>query len=237
MTSPTPAVAPSPFSGFRKRTQNLQQWLQGWLWILAHVRHVWAVVFHQLDPALRESVMIAVSEVNACRWCSYAHQTWGREVGLDEADVARLADGEVALSDSRQAAAVAYAQERAEAAFAPVPEHLIVRLRTVFDEQDADRVEVVARLMHQANMAGNSVDALLARWQGHPPHHSRLVDDLVIGGFGLLAILVAVPLVSIVWRRSPHRVSRELLEFVRSYDGLSRASSPEAGAGGAGSDC
>ncbi len=220
MTSPTTAAAASPFSGFRKRTQSVGPWLRGWLWLLAHLHHILAIAFRRLDPALRESIMIAVSEVNACRWCSYAHQTWGREVGLDESDVAMLADGQVALPNARRAAAVAYARERAEAGFGPLPEPLRARLRSVFDARDADRVEVVARLMHQANMSGNGLDALLARWQGQRPRDSRLVDDLVIGGFAFFAILFAVPLLSLVWRRSPVRVSRELLAFVRSYESV-----------------
>lgn len=217
MSRPEPPVA-NHFHGFRKRTEDVSSWLRGWLWIVAHLHHVLAIVFHRLDPALRETVMIAVAQVNACRWCSYAHQTWGREVGLDESDVARLAQGEVALSDARLAAGAAYARERAEAGFGPVPAPMRARLRTVFDERDATCVEVVARLMHQGNMAGNGLDGLLSRWQGRPPPDSRLLDDLIIGGFGLFSIGVAVPIVSIVWWRSPRRVLSELLDFVRNYE-------------------
>ena len=232
MTRPEPPVA-NHFHGFRKRTEDVSSWLRGWLWIVAHRRHVWAITRGRFDPALRETVMIAVAQVNACRWCSYAHQTWGREVGLDESDVARLAQGEVALSDARLAAGAAYARERADAGFGPVPAPMHARLRTVFEERDATCVEVVARLMHQANMAGNGLDGLLSRWQGRPPPDSRLLDDLIIGGFGFFAIGVAVPIVSIVWWRSPRRIFRELLDFVQGYEDHAGASgsSPASGAG------
>ena len=234
MIRPNPPATPH-FGGYRKRSQHVGAWLRGWLWLLRHASDVWAVVFHRFDPALRESIMIAVAHVNACRWCSYAHQTWGREVGLDASDVARLADGEVALGDARLAAATAYARERAEAGFGPVPEALRARLRSVFAEVDADRIEVVARVMHQGNMAGNALDALLARCQGRPAAESRLVDELVLGAFASFAIAVVVPIVSIVWWRSPRRVLRELLDFVRSYELRPDVSDAPAASGAAGS--
>jgi AhpD family alkylhydroperoxidase len=115
-----PSTSPN-FGGFRGRTQRLGTWLAGIRWILTRRSDVWAIaVKHRMEPAMREAVMVAVADVNACRFCSYAHQTHALHLGLSEEDVARIAAGSPGLGDARLAAATVYARARAEVGFAPV---------------------------------------------------------------------------------------------------------------------
>jgi AhpD family alkylhydroperoxidase len=207
------------FAGFRGRTQTLGEWLAGIRWIFVRRSDVWAIVVkHRMDPALREAVMVAVAHVNACRFCSYAHQTHALHHGLSEEDVARITAGSPALGDARLAVATAYARARAEAGFAPVAAALQGPLVEVLGAREADDVEVVARLMHAANMAANAMDALPARMRGRAPAASRLRDDLVLGVFAMVAIVAATPLFAFAWRRSPIAVLREMLSFMRTYE-------------------
>jgi AhpD family alkylhydroperoxidase len=207
-------ATPLGFGGFRKRTQRLGPWLAGMRWILARWRHVWAIaVKHRLDPALREAVMVAVAHVNACRICSYIHQTQALSVGLSPEDLARITAGSPALGDPRLAAATAYAEARAEEGFGPLPEALRARLVEVFGAREADDVELAARAMHQANMLMNALDALLARARGQLPVGSRLGDDLALAAFAAVVIVVGVPFLAVAWRRSPVAVFREMRTF------------------------
>jgi AhpD family alkylhydroperoxidase len=214
------AAPKSPyFGGFRGRTQTLGEWLTGIRWIVVRRSDAWAIAAkHRMDPALREAVMVAVADVNACRFCSYAHQTHALHVGLSEEDVARIAAGSPGLGDARLVAATTYARGRAEVAFGPVAVEQREALVAVFGERGADDVELVARSMHAANMAANAMDALPARLRGQVPAGSRLGDDLVLGAFAMVAIVVATPAFAFVWRRSPVAVLRNLRSFVRSYD-------------------
>jgi AhpD family alkylhydroperoxidase len=162
--------------------------------------------------------MVAVADVNACRFCSYAHQTHALHLGLSEEDVALIAAGSPALGDARLAAATAYARERAEVGFAPVAAEQLGPLVAVLGARAADDVEVVARLMHAANMAANAMDALPARMRGRAPAGSRLRDDLVLGAFAMVAIVALTPVFAFAWRRSPIAVARDMRSFTRSYD-------------------
>jgi AhpD family alkylhydroperoxidase len=220
------AAPKSPyFGGFRSRTQTLGEWLAGIRWILVRRSDVWAIaVKHRMEPALREAVMVAVADVNACRFCSYAHQTHALHLGLSEEDVALIAAGSPALSDAGLAAATAYARERAEVGFAPVAAEQRGPLVAVLGARAADDVEVVARLMHAANMAANAMDALPARMRGQTPAGSRLRDDLVLGAFAMVVIVALTPVFAFAWRRSPIAVVRDMRTFARSYeDRFSRA--------------
>jgi AhpD family alkylhydroperoxidase len=202
-----------PFGGFRKRTQRLGQWLAGVVWIVARWRDVRAVAEKdRMDPALQEAVKVAVAHVNACRVCSYIHQTEALRVGLTVEDVALITAGSPALGDAHPqlAAATAYAQARAEDGFGPVPDALRDSLVEYFGARSADDVELVARLMHQANMVMNALEALRARARGQTPPGSRLVDDLALGSFALFLMILGVPVLALAWRRSPVTVFREL---------------------------
>jgi AhpD family alkylhydroperoxidase len=219
---------PRAFGGFRKRTQRLGQWLAGLFWILARWRDVRAVaVKHRMDPALQEAVKVAVAHVNACRVCSYVHQTEALRVGLTAEDVELITAGSPALGDAHPqlAAATAYAQARAEDGFGPVPDALRDRLVEVFGVRSADDVELVARLMHQANMVMNAFEALRARARGQTPSGSRLVDDLALGSFALSLMIVGVPVLALAWRRSPITVFRELFGFTPTHASGARGAS------------
>jgi AhpD family alkylhydroperoxidase len=207
------------FGGFRSRTQTLGEWLSNFRWILARRSDVWAIVVrHRMDPALREAVMVAVAHVNACRFCSYVHQTHALHHGFSEEDVALITAGSPALGDVRIAAATAYARARAEVGFAPVAAAQRGPLVEVLGAREADDVEVVARLMHAANMAANAMEALPARMRGRAPAGSRLGDDLVLGAFALVAIIAVTPFFAFVWRRSPIAVFREVLSLAQTHE-------------------
>jgi AhpD family alkylhydroperoxidase len=219
------APTSSYFGGYRGRTQTLGEWLAGIRWILVRRSDVWAIaVKRRIEPALREAVMVAVADVNACRFCSYAHQMHALHHGLSEEDVALITAGSPALGDARLATATAYARERAEVGFAPVAAGQRGPLVAVLGARAADDVEVVARLMHAANMVANAMDALPARMGGRVPAGSRLRDDLVLGAVAMVAIVVLTPVFAFAWRRSPIAVARDMRSFVRSYeDRISRA--------------
>jgi AhpD family alkylhydroperoxidase len=219
MSRPVAAPRSSHFAGFRGRTQTLGEWLAGIRCILARRRDVWAIaVEHRMDPALREAVMVAVAHANACRVCSYVHQTEALRVGLSQEDVERITAGSAALGDPQLAAATIYAQARAEEGFGPVPEALRGRLVEVFGTREADDVELAGRAMHQANMLMNALEALRARGRGQVPVGSRLADDLALGAFGLFLIVLGIPFLAVAWRRSPIAVFREMLGFARTHD-------------------
>ncbi|MGI8662456.1 MAG: hypothetical protein ACR2LQ_04485 [Acidimicrobiales bacterium] len=99
-----------------------------------------------VSPRTRERVILAVTDVNGCRYCAWIHGSWQEFLG----DVP-AADAEEAL--------LAYARACAEAG-APLPSDDLLAVLP------ADAVAVVRATVAQievANLVGNTVDGVLAR--------------------------------------------------------------------------
>ena len=117
-----------------------------------------------LDPALRERVMVAVSRVNACRGCTYVHERWADRAGVSAADLEAIGLGDLDALDERDRAAVAYAAALAEARFraAGRPRAAAAAARHLTPRELA-AVEAVARMMAVANLTASTTEELLDR--------------------------------------------------------------------------
>lgn len=115
----------------------------------------------RLDPAMREGIMAAVSEVNACRYCTVAHETWEARM-LSQARVFEPAAPGVERAESRRLA-VAYAIACAEAHPRAVAPDLESAVDRHFDERERSDLDAVIRLAMFTNLTMNSLEALLNR--------------------------------------------------------------------------
>lgn len=115
-----------------------------------------------LDPAFRERLMLAVTEVSGCRYCRYAHARAALTAGLDQAEVRELGTGSVHGSPPEQVPALLYAQHWAETEAHPDPE---ARRRIVetYGPEQTGAIEAALRLIRVGNLAGNTGDYLLNR--------------------------------------------------------------------------
>lgn len=113
-----------------------------------------------LDPAFRERLMLAVTQVNGCRMCSYAHSRMALSAGLSQADVDELAAGEFAGSPPDEVPALLYAQHWAESDASPDPE---VRQQIIerYGEAKTSQIELVLQMIRVGNLMGNTWDYLL----------------------------------------------------------------------------
>jgi AhpD family alkylhydroperoxidase len=117
-----------------------------------------------LDPALRERVMVAVSRVNACRGCTYVHERWAGRAGVSAADLEAIGLGDLDQLGERDRVAVAYAAALAQARFRrPVDPELRAAAGEHLTPRELAAVEAVARAMAVANLSVNTTDELLDR--------------------------------------------------------------------------
>ena len=100
-----------------------------------------------LDPRTRERIILAVTEVNGCRYCAWIHGSWQEFLG-----------GSVQVADAEQAL-VAYAQACAEAG-RPLPAD---DLRAVLPADSVRAVRATVAQIEVSNLVGNTVDGMLAR--------------------------------------------------------------------------
>lgn len=115
-----------------------------------------------LDPAFRERLMLAVTAVNGCRYCSYYHARQALVVGISAEEANALAAGLMENCPPEQLPAVLYAQHWAESDARPDP---AARQRVVelYGLETTEAIELALHTIRIGNMAGNTFDYVLYR--------------------------------------------------------------------------
>jgi AhpD family alkylhydroperoxidase len=142
----------------------------------------------RFDPRLREEVMLAVAQANACHWCTLAHRRWALAEGATDEELAAIEGQDPERFDRRTWAAIAWAQARTLADLSPVPDELEAELARHYDERERADLELVTQTMGVANRSANTFDALLERLRGRPVAGSRVGDELALGSVVALTI-------------------------------------------------
>lgn len=116
-----------------------------------------------ISPAFRERLMLAVTEVNGCRYCSYYHAREALKSGISEAELNALLAGQLpADAPAGEHVALAYAQHWAETDAHSDPE-AVQWLIATYDEEQAAAIDIVLRMIRIGNLLGNTADYLLYR--------------------------------------------------------------------------
>jgi AhpD family alkylhydroperoxidase len=82
-----------------------------------------------ISPAFRERLMLAVTAVNGCRYCSYFHTGEALKSGLSREEISRLLSGQADACPPQEAPAVIYAQHWAESNARPVKRRALTAVR------------------------------------------------------------------------------------------------------------
>lgn len=115
-----------------------------------------------LDPAFRERLMLVVTGVNGCRYCSYAHAREALAEGIAQEEIDALGEGMFASSPSEEVPALLYAQHWAETDGEPEPA-VRERVKQQYGEEALEQMEVALRMIRVGNLLGNTFDYLLHR--------------------------------------------------------------------------
>jgi len=168
---------------------------------------VW--LFRRLDPAFREQIMLTVTQANRCRYCSYVHQEWAIRAGVSDEEIAQLENADPATFDRATWSALAYARALAEADFGQVSEEISHEVAKYYPARGRRDIKTVALVMSIANRSANTVEAFGSRLRGVPGSES-LPAEIVITSALLAVSPVLIPALSLVLRKSPQRLLREM---------------------------
>lgn len=115
-----------------------------------------------IDAAFRERLMLAVTAVNGCSYCSYAHARQALVEGIDSDEVKALQDGVVENSPREELPALLYAQHWAETRgkINPAARGRIVE---IYSEDIVNAIELALRTIQMGNLSGNTLDYILYR--------------------------------------------------------------------------
>ena len=115
-----------------------------------------------LAAPFRERLMLAVTSVNGCRYCSYFHTGEALKSGVTSEEITRLLDGDLGSCPEEEAVALLYAQHWAESNANPTPESTR-RLEETYGAKEVEAIDATLRMIRVGNLLGNTWDWLLYR--------------------------------------------------------------------------
>ncbi len=184
-----------PVPAFRKRIFNVDSFTRAVDEIVEHRDDVRAAMLdRRIDRPFMRRIMLAVTRVNGCRYCSYWHSRQALRGELSEEEVLGLLDGDLRFVPPEQRPAILFAQHYAEASGHPEPKAWR-RLVETYGAEAANDILVYIRMITVGNLLGNTFDALLNRLRGRPAPDSSLGQELGVlaGSFVIIPARLARP--------------------------------------------
>ena len=115
-----------------------------------------------LSPAFRERLMLAVTAVERCRYCSYFHSKLALKGGIPQEEIGKLLSGDVQDCPKEEVIAILYAQHWAESNAQPDPE-AVQKLQEIYGSERAEAIHLMLHMIRLGNLLGNTWDYLLFR--------------------------------------------------------------------------
>ena len=156
-----------------------------------------------VSPQFEKRIMLAVTQVNGCRLCSYFHTKEALKMGLPEQEIKQLLSGELSAAPDEEAVALMFAQHYAETVGNYDPEAW-ERLADTYGEPRALSILGFIRAIMVGNAQGNIMGALKSRFRGKPEQGSsffREIGVLLLDPFVILFIFIKMPFVKLLGKK------------------------------------
>jgi AhpD family alkylhydroperoxidase len=209
----------SPFGGFKKRTITAPQLVGRLASLVPELGTMYRVWLKQdVDPGFREELMLAVSRLNGCRYCSWGHHEWAQISGVSNEELAQLEQLDPSGFDRRKWVAISYVRALVKENFVRVQPELRRAMQHKYSPREIRQIELIANVMDIGNRGSNTFDAMLSRLKGVPASDSRIVDEVILSG----VFLAIAPAVLIHLARASGRpireVARSLIDYTKNYE-------------------
>ena len=162
----------SPVKGFRKRTySSLRELAKDLTFTFLKKTQLREIKTKGLlSPAFRERLMLVVTAVNGCRYCSYFHAKLALRSGITPEEINQLLSGTVDNCPEDESVAMIYAQHWAESDTHSDPE-AVIKMQQTYGVEKTEAIHLMLRMIRIGNLLGNSWDYLLYRmsfgkWRG-----------------------------------------------------------------------
>jgi len=159
-----------------------------------------------VSNALREKLMVAVSGVMACKYCTWLHSEMALTHGVDADEIQKLLSLEIGDFPEDEAIALAFAQHYSEMGGHP-QEKAKERLYQYYGRKKAKYIESYIQIIYFGNLSGNTVDAFLDRLKGTPAGESEPGNEIVffvlLGPYYLVILPALARMLNHLNRRKP----------------------------------
>jgi AhpD family alkylhydroperoxidase len=149
-------------AAFTKRTyKSFAQFWDDLLFLLKNRSAVKAAMGGKtLSPAFRERILMAVTSVNQCRYCSYVHTRSALKEGVSREELDGFLMGVFDGVPEKERAALLYAQHWVDMKGQPDPE-TEVKLKEAYPPETVAAIVAAIRMINLNNLCGNTLDLLL----------------------------------------------------------------------------
>lgn len=130
-----------------------------------------------VSPELLERMQLAVTEVNGCAACSYAHAHMALKQGISSEEIYSLLSGDGAILRPEEGKAIMFAQHFADTGGFPDRETYRM-IEETYGTNEARVMLSAIRMMQVGNIYGIPFSAFFSRLKGHPYHDSSLFYEL-----------------------------------------------------------
>ena len=141
-----------------------------------------------ISPQFKERIMLAVTEVNGCEACSYAHTKFALEEGMSKEEISAILSGDMQNIPQEESLALMYAQHYADTKGKGSSESW---LRLV-DEYGRDKALVILahiRMIMVGNIYGMAISGIRDRFKRKARGKTSLAYELSI----IFAIFIYFP--------------------------------------------
>ena len=142
----------------------------------------------QLTPEFIERIMLAVTEVNGCEVCTYAHTKMALEQGMSNEEIQMLLSGNTENIPAEEATAIIFAQHYADTRGNPTSDSW-QRLVEVYGIMKALGILGAVRMIMIGNVHGIALSAFRSRIKGQPIKKSNLLYEISM----ILSIIIFMP--------------------------------------------
>ncbi|WP_160322488.1 carboxymuconolactone decarboxylase family protein [Aquabacterium parvum] len=187
MSSATASSLPARFT---KRTFTPGLFVRSWSSAVIRLPTlIRALIAPRTSRALREQVMLAVTSVNGCRYCSWLHTGLALENGVDLTELQSILESEgIHVHETPEAVAILFAKHFADTVRQPSAA-AVKSLEQVFTPAQKREVMAYIHAIYIGNLSGNSLDAWLARLRGQPVDTGNPVTEAVAATLALPVLL------------------------------------------------
>jgi len=149
---------------FRKRTyKSLSQFIGDIRFLLANRKSIRRIMREKsLSGTFRERLMLSVTQVNECRYCSRAHTKAALMEGLSAEEISAILGGKFDGCPADEVPAMLYAEHWAETEGRPDDEARAKLLET-YGQEVVDDIDIALRIIRTGNYFGNTLDYFLYR--------------------------------------------------------------------------
>ena len=138
-----------------------------------------------------ERIHLAVTEVNGCAACSYAHTYMALNQGMSSEEISSFLSGDDKFINASEAKAIVFAQHFADSRGLPKADAYEV-IKQEYGDEKAHIILSAAQVMLVGNIYGIPMSAFQSRLKGNPYKDSSLIYELGMQVFGILLLPIAL---------------------------------------------